>query len=87
MQQQQQQYLKLAACLSPPGPVKAGPKGAVTSSQQVLLPFLTQPADSRLYSTEVADAGSGLLLSPFCTIVSKKESCVCEHLKCAEKQR
>lgn len=73
---------RLATVLSPAAPPTTGPRGAITTEQQLLLPFLTQPVAAAGLSAAVADAGSGILFSPFCTIVAKKENCLCGHLKC-----
>lgn len=61
---------RIATALTPAKPPYKGPKGAVTSGQQVLLPFLTQPVQAQYFQAEAADAGSGLLLSPQLTLFS-----------------
>ncbi len=62
---------RIASVLTPAKAPYTGPKGAVTSGQQVLLPFLTQPAAASFYTGEAADAGSGLLLSPHQVILNR----------------
>ena len=62
---------RIATVLTPARAPYKGPKGAVTSGQQVLLPFLTQPVQSQYFQAEAADAGSGLLLSPHQVLMNK----------------
>ena len=73
---------RLATVLSPAARPTTGPRGAITTEQQLLLPFLTNPVPAKSLAHEVADAGSGMVYSPYCTIVAKKENCLCGHLKC-----
>ena len=61
----------IATALTPARAPYKGPKGAVTSGQQVLLPFLTQPAAATYFTGEAADAGSGLLLSPHLVLLPR----------------